>query len=46
MTADTGFFNQPHGTMPEIKSLWAYIVVDPKEGRAEHIQNGRDELYK
>jgi hypothetical protein len=29
---DKGIFRQDYGTMPEIKSLWAYVAVDPKDG--------------
>jgi hypothetical protein len=29
---DNAFFRQPRGSMPLIKSMWAYVVIDPKDG--------------
>jgi hypothetical protein len=30
--SDDGIFQQPPNSMPEIKSIWAYVVLDPRDG--------------
>jgi hypothetical protein len=40
----SGYFERPKGSMPRIKSIWAFLVVDPKDENEGIISMTRDGL--